>query len=591
MATSGITRPENGLLRLMARLAPYAGPHRLTIAICALLAAAAPGASALTLWWTKRLVDEILVVGRINMFAAFAAVYAAIAGSKFILDYGSYRLESQVAESIVRDVRAALFRHLLSVSPATFAGRGPGDLITHLAGDVERTQALIFSNPLRLFSDAVNLLVFLMFLLVLSWKLTLAALVVAPALFIIATKYAPRIRRAAQITRRRTSQWTAAAEERLNALPVIHMYSAQRRESARFRAAATAFMTAELRTVKIQAWSSLAVEAAVSLGGLVVLGVGAHQISRGALTVGALIAFLGGVGALYGPVKSIARSMSSFQRAAAGAERVLALLDRSSEVIESPSPKALPKLRGAIEFRNVWFDYGNGVPALRDVSFKIRAGETVAIVGASGSGKSTIIRLLLRFYDPVKGAILIDGVDIRELRLEDVRRAVTAVFQEPSLLRGTIAGNLRFSAPQATATDMRAAAIDACAAPFISRMPGGFLAPVGARGHRLSGGQQQRLALARALLRKAPVLILDEATAGVDGETETLIQDAVEKLAGQRTLIIIGHRLASLRGADRVLVIDKGQFVEEGSPQSLMSGASRYGALFASQLSKEKAVS
>jgi ATP-binding cassette, subfamily B, bacterial len=575
----------------MAHLSYFAGPWRTPIMLCGLLAMAVPAASAIMLWWTKHLVDEILVARRIELFTAFAAIYVVIASIKFFLDYAFYRLESLVAEGIVRDIRASLFKHLISVSPGTFAKRNPGDLIAHLAGDVERSQALIFSNPLQLFADAVSLLVFLALLLLLSWQLTLAALLVAPALFFVAMRYSPRIRRAAQVTRHRTSQWTALVEERLCILHAIHVFWAQDREARRFRQTCDAFMSAELRTVKIQAWSSLAIEAVVSSGGLIVLAIGAYEIDRGTLTVGALIAFLGGVGALYSPVKNIAKSVASFQRAAAGAERVINLLETESEIKETQAPREWRAAIGEIEFRNVSFDYGSGLPALQDISFKIEAGEAVSIVGPSGSGKSTIIRLLLRFFDPNQGTILIDGVDIREMPLENVRHAVTAVFQEPSIFRGTIMDNLLFASSDATMSQIRAAAINACAAPFIAKMPRGYRAQVGSRGHRLSGGQQQRLALARALLRNSPVLVLDEATAAVDGETEAFIQDAIDRLAGKRTLLVIGHRLASLRGTDRILVIDQGRLVEEGSASSLIRSGSRYSELFASQLMPEKLVS
>jgi ATP-binding cassette subfamily B protein len=576
------------LPRLMRRLAGFLAPHQGTIAVCALLALAAPGVSALMLWWTQRLVDDVLVARDAQAFLAFAGLYMLIAGAKFLLDYLATRAEAQAAEGIVTDLRGALLAHLIAASPGTFAKRGAGDLIAHLSGDVERGQALIFSNPLRLFGDVVSLVVFLAFLLMLSVKLTLAALAVAPLLFIIARRYSPRIRRAAQTTRRRASRWTALAEERLAILPAIHAFSAQAREAARFRRACDANRQAELTSVRIQAWSSLAIEAAVSLGGLGVLAIGVHEIASGTLTIGALIAFLGGVGSLYGPVRSITRSVASFERAAAGAERIVNLLDTPSEVREPRPPRILASAKGEIEFRDVSFSYG-GAPVLRDVSFKIAAGETVSLVGSSGGGKSTIVRLLLRFHDPDRGAILIDGIDIRELALADLRRAVTAVFQEPAIFRASIADNLRFAAPDADGALIRAAAADAHAAPFIEALPGRYLAPAGTRGHRLSGGQQQRLALARAFLRDSPILILDEATAAIDGETETLIQDAIARQASRRTLLVIGHRLASLRGAERVIVIDQGRVIEDARPHSLLGAESRYRALFASQLDIDRA--
>jgi ABC-type multidrug transport system fused ATPase/permease subunit len=588
MLSPSFQRGES-LLSLTFRLAHFLAPHRPAAILCGLLALAAPGLSAVMLWWTKHLVDQVLVARQFKLFAAFAGIYVVIAGCKFLLDYATTRIEAAVAEGIVRDVRASLFRHLLAVSPGTFSRHRPGDLITHLSGDVERTEALIFSNPLRLFADGASLIVFLALLFMLSWKLTLAALGAAPLLFLIAKRYSPRLRRAAQITRRRASQWTSLAEERLGALPAIHVFSAQDREALRFRAVCEANRMAELRTVKIQAWSSLAIEAAVSGGGLIVLVIGAYEIERGALTIGALIAFLGGVGSLYGPIRSIARSMVSFQRAAAGAQRVVTLLAKKSAVQEPPTPRLMRGAKGAVEFRHVSFDYGDGVPVLRDVSFAIAPGEIVSIAGPSGGGKSTIARLLLRFYDPTEGSILLDGVDIRDLALRNLRSAVTAVFQEPSILRGTVIDNLVFAEPNANEAELRAAAAQACATDFIAGMPGGYHASVGSRGNRLSGGQQQRLALARALLRKAPVLILDEATAAVDGETEALIQAAIERQAGKRTMLVVGHRLASLRGAGRVLVIEGGRLVECGAPEKLSRANSRYRQLFASQLPPERA--
>ncbi|MCC6984087.1 MAG: ABC transporter ATP-binding protein, partial [Bauldia sp.] len=274
---------------------------------------------------------------------------------------------------------------------------------------------------------------------------------------------------------------------------------------------------------------------------------------------------------------------------AAGAQRVSDLLDRPSLVRERPAARPLAPVRGAVEFRNVSFRYADGETVLRDVSLRIEPGQVVAIAGASGSGKSTLVKLLLRLYDPSTGAILVDGTDLRDLTLDSLRRAVSAVFQEPYIVQGTVGENLRYGSAGASEASVLAAAEAARVHPFVAALGAGYRAPVGPRGGRLSGGQRQRLALARAMLRNAPILVLDEATASVDSETEELILRAIEDLAGQRTLIIVGHRLSTLRRADSVLVLDHGRLVESGPPAALLRAGSRYHDLFAPQLQLARA--
>lgn len=296
-----------------------------------------------------------------------------------------------------------------------------------------------------------------------------------------------------------------------------------------------------------------------------------------------MVAYLGAIGSLYGPIRGLARAAARFQRAAAGAQRVANLLDTPSLVRERPTAKSVPSIRGAVEFCNISFNYPNSEPILRNVSFRIEPGETVAIVGSSGSGKSTLIRLLLRLYDPSAGRVLIDGADIRDMTLASLRAAVASVFQEPYIVRGSIAGNMTYGRLSVSQPELIAAARAAHVESFVATLAGGYHAAVGPRGGQLSSGQRQRLALARALLRRAPILVLDEATAAVDSETEELIHDAIEAAAGQRTIVIVGHRLSSLRRADRVIVVDHGRIVESGPPDSLLTRSTRYRDLFAPQ--------
>jgi ABC-type multidrug transport system fused ATPase/permease subunit len=336
--------------------------------------------------------------------------------------------------------------------------------------------------------------------------------------------------------------------------------------------------------VTIQAWLSLFVEAIAAIGGLLVIGLGAYEIHSGALTVGTFMAFLGAVGSLYGPARGLAKAPGRFQRASAGAQRVADLLDTCSLVEERPGARPLAKVEGALEFNDLHFAYTPGAEVLRGISLRIEPGETVAVVGPSGSGKSTLVRLALRLYDPTAGAVLIDGMDVRDITLESLRRTVGIVFQEPYVFSGSIAENIRYGQHDASDDQVAAAARAAHIHAFVDAQPGGYSTLVGPRGGSLSGGQRQRLAVARALLREPPILLLDEATASVDSEAEEMIQDALERLAGQCTILIIAHRLSSVRRADRVVVLDRGKIVETGTPEALLKPATRYHDLFAAQL-------
>jgi ABC-type multidrug transport system fused ATPase/permease subunit len=582
-------RPPQGLRDLFRRFAPYLHRCRGLVAATLLLVLLAPLIGGALLWLLKLVVDEVLVAGRLDLLFPFAGLYGGLMAARAILEYGQTRLEAAAAERLVRDLRADLYGHLLRLSSGSLRDRGAGDLIAHLDGDVDRVESLIYSAVLSLIDDLASVAFYLVFLLLLSWKLTLLSLAVAPLLVFAAARLAPRVRRAHRVARRRASAWMSLAETTLNGLPAVQAFGAEQEEGRRFAAACERQREAEVGAASVQALLSLLVEAAVAVGTLLLVVVGAIEMRQGGLTLGTLAAFLGSLGSLYGPIRGLARTTARFQRAAAGAQRVAALLDTESLIRERPDAVTLARPRGRVEFRGVSFAYPRGPEVLHDIDLRIEPGETVALVGPSGGGKSSLVQLLLRLHDPVRGAVLIDGQDLRGLTLSSVRDAVAVVFQDPFLLRASIAANIAYGRPGLPEERIVAAARAAHAEAFIAGMRAGYARPLGSRGEGLSGGQRQRLALARALACEAPILLLDEATSAVDGETEALVQDTIDRLAGRRTIVIVAHRLAAIRKADRVIVLEGGRIVEAGRPQHLLRSASRCRRLFASQLAAEAA--
>ncbi len=571
-------------IALIRRLLPRLGEVRAQWILAACLQAAGPALAACLLWSVKVLIDEVFVGRRFDQLPFIAAAYTAIAVAKVLHSYLSTRLDASITEQIAQTVRVDLYRHVLTLSPGSLRQQSNGDLLTRLSGDAERVEYLIYTGLIGLCADAFSVAVFVCVLFALSWQLTLCALIVAPMLAVISLVLAPRMRRAARVSRRRIAAWTSQAEERLGAAPIIQAFDAVDFETASFERRCAAARRAELGVAAVQARTSAVIEAIAVIGGLSVILVGTYAIQHDSLTVGTLIAFLGSIGSLYGPIGGLAKAPNRFQRAAARVQRVIELLDTQSAVSEKPDARALVAPRGEIEFKSVSFGYEPNSKVLHEVTLKIAAGETVAVVGPSGSGKSSLVKLALRLHDPREGQVLVDGHDLRDLTLKTVREAVSVVLQEPWLFRGSIAENIAYNTKVAGDSRLMAAASAAYVSEFSDKLAGGHDAPVGAVGRWLSGGQRQRIALARALYRDAPILILDEATGAVDSETEEFIQDALDRLAGRRTMVVIGHRLSTIRRADRIVVLENGRVVESGPPAVLLQTNSRCRQLFAAQL-------
>lgn len=547
-----------------------------------------PVIAVLLIWLMKLLIDEVFVARKLQLLPSFALAYVGLVAAKLLADYALTRIGAAIAEQIHQNLRVNLYRHLISVSVGSLRKYSVGDLLSRLGSDVERIAFLIYGGPVGVVFNILYAVFFVGFLFVLDWRLTLCALLSAPLLAYLSVRSSSRVRRTATILRRKATAWVARAEERLGATQVVQAFQAEAAETSAFEVQCAAARSAELRSVAVQAWLTLLVETVGAVGGLLILAVGAYEMYGERLTVGALIAFLGSVGSLYSPISSLAKTSAQFQNAAAGAQRVVELLDTPSLVVERPHAKALTDIRGSLEFSNVRFAYPGGPEVLHGISFRVEPGETVAIVGPNGSGKSTIVQLALRLYDPSEGTVSIDGIDLREVTLASLRQAISVVFQEPNVFRGTIGENIRYGKPDASDESFAAMAQAAHVHSFASVLPRGYSTPIGSRGSWLSGGERQRVALARAFLRDAPILLLDEATESVDSEAEQLIREALERFGGKRTMLIVSHRLSSVLRANRILVMSDGRITEVGSPDALQRFGTRFHELFAAQIIAKK---
>lgn len=544
----------------------------------------APALSTSLLTLVESLIDRVFVAGNLSILPPFLAGYVAIVLAKFAVERLQERAELKGGRVVAASLKADLYSHLLSVSPGTFPEMSVGQALSRMSSDTRQAEYLAFSGSLDAAANIARVTIYTVFLWTLSAKLTMVALLAVPLLAFVSLRGTGRFQQAYRHINDAVSSVTAAAEERLSARPLVAAFATADREAKEFRQKSFAAVEAEVKVWTCQAALSASFEGISAIAAVALIALGASAIHAHAMTVGGLVAYLGSLGYIYDPAKSLAKTWTKFQKAASGADRLLTIMDTPSMVQEVSMPVALGQVSGVLEFRDVHFSY-QGRKVLDGVTFRVEAGESVALVGTSGAGKSTILKLALRFYDPDAGEILLDGVDIRQLELGTLRAAISAVLQDPHLFQGSVEENLAYGNQATPTARIRSMAAAACADSFIGSLEDGYRAKTGPRGSAFSGGQRQRLALARALVREAPILILDEATAALDGETEEAIQQGLKRAAGQRTLITIAHRLASVRRAQRVLVLDSGQVVETGSPMKLLNTQSRCRELFASQLS------
>jgi ATP-binding cassette, subfamily B, bacterial len=561
--------PAVALRVIFARFWPLTAPYRRRIAAGLLLLALVPAIEAAQIWLFKLVVDDVLVPRDIRALAPLAGAYVAMAIVLAAVSFGDEYLAAWVGERFLLDLRTRVFGHLQALSPDQLDGRRLGDVLSRLGADAQAIERFILSGLGDAISAALRIVFFAAALALLSWKLALASLVVVPLFWLTARRFGGLVKHAAREKRRRSGALGAIAEEALANTALVQSLGREAAERERYRGEGMAIMDAELASVRIRGLFGPVVDLIELLGALSVIALGVWALSSGDLTIGSLLAFLAFLAQLYAPIRELSRLSNSLFAASAGAERIIELLDEAPRVRERDDAKTLDAVAGDLELRGVTYRYpGADRDALRDVNLRIAPGETVALVGPSGAGKSTLGRLLMRFADPTDGAILLDGHDLRDLRLGSLREHVGVVLQETMVPDCTVHDAIAQGRDGARKTDVEAAARRADADAFIRALPNGYDERLGQRGRRLSGGQRQRIGVARTLVRDTPVLVLDEPTTGLDAAARDRLLGPLTTLMQGCTTIIVSHDPAIVARADRVVTLEAGCIVADEPARS-----------------------
>jgi ATP-binding cassette, subfamily B, bacterial MsbA len=571
----------NPLIRLLQFSRPYRGRLAAAFGWMLLYAAGAAGLAKLI----QNVFDEVLKNGQNLAWVAAAVVAANV--FKGVGGYFSAYLMSDVGQHVVMDVRNRLFRHMLNQSAAFFARRSSGQLMSRITNDVGQVQQAVSETIGDLLRESLALVGYVGLLFFYDAKLALVFLTGAPLVMYPLARLGRRLRKTSRRSQEELEHLSHVSAEAFTGHRIVKAFATEAQEAGRFARAAERLFRANMKVTAALSALPAIMEILGGLGMAAALWYGVKEIIDGKLTSGQFTSFFAALFLMYGPAKKLSRVNANLQQASAAAERIFEILDMHSEVVDREGAVSMTRLARGIEFHDVGFHYDDDRTRkiLRGVSLKVAAGEMVAIVGRSGAGKTTMVNLLPRFYDVTSGSITVDGIDIRDVTLASLRSQIGIVTQETVLFDDTIAANIAYGTPQATEAQVESAARAAHAHGFIMAMPQGYRSVIGERGQRLSGGQRQRLAIARALLKNSPILILDEATSSLDSESEHLVQEALANLMANRTAIVIAHRLSTVRRASLIVVLERGRVIEAGRHEELLARpGGAYAKLYAMQL-------
>ncbi|MBS1907668.1 MAG: ABC transporter ATP-binding protein, partial [Actinobacteria bacterium] len=572
-------------------------PHRWALLFGAVLVVMVAVLDVAAPWPLKVVVDNVLdpkadpdsdpmlvAMGVSNLDRSGLIVFALaalllLAGLSGLSSYGSSRLLGTVGERVSATLRKRVFTHLQRMSLAFHDRQRLGDLLTRTTTDVDYVQSLLVS-ALSIFVPNLTILIFIAVICFLVDPMfALISLAVAPLLFGVVVLYRTRIKAASRMARSKDSEIASTVSETFTSVRIMQSYTSEAHHERGFAARNLARMTAGLRLIGLQSTLSPLVDVIMGIGTALVLFVGIHRVLDRSMSLGLLLVFLAYLKSLYAPMKALAKLTTVVSRGQASAERLNELLGTDPEIVDHPGAIALTEVRGAIALRDVHFGYGANDAVLHGIDLQVEPGRLIAITGPTGAGKSSIIGLIPRLYDVTGGQVLVDGHDVRDLTVQSLRRNISVVLQDSVLFHGTIRDNIVYGREGVTEEQLLAAAHAAHVDEFVDRLPEGYSTHIAERGVTLSGGQRQRIAIARAFLRDAPIVILDEPTSGLDAQSEQYVMAGLDELMKGRTVIVIAHRLSTLRKAHRIYVVDQGRIVEQGTHAELLRGGGLYAHL------------
>jgi len=577
-------------LTLYRRMLLYARPYVPRLACAMLLMVGISGLNGSTAFLVKPVLDDIFIEKNVARLAWVPLLVLAIYVVRGVLEFAQSYLMSGVGQRVVRDIRDHLYRHMQSLSLSFYMRHPTGVLMSRVLNDVSLMQTAITDAAMGIIKDIFTaaFLVFVVFYR--DWKLALVALVAFPLALWPIARFGRKLRKTSTRAQEITGGLTSHLQETISGAKLVKSFGAEGYEVDRFAARNQELFRLSMKVVKVHAMTSPLSEMFAGVGTAAVIYYGGYSVISGHSTPGNFFSFITALLMLYEPVKRLSRVNNIVQQGIAAGMRVFDVIDTLPEVMEKEGAVTLPPIRREIAFEHVDFRYAeNGEAVLRGVDFRVPAGTLAAIVGGSGAGKTTLVDLLPRFYDPQGGAVRIDGVDIRDATLASLRAQIAIVGQHTVLFNDTVRNNIAYGIPDAPMEKVTEASRRANAHGFIERMPDGYDTMVGEQGLRLSGGERQRLAIARAILKDAPVLILDEATSALDSESESVVQNALDTLMRGRTTFVIAHRLSTVRNADVILVIEEGRVIERGRHEDLLSRDTRYRNFYLKQFEERKA--
>jgi subfamily B ATP-binding cassette protein MsbA len=537
--------------------------------------------------WVAGLVRATFGEGKLAIvyFAAIATVVVAALGA--VASYTENYITTRVGQMVMLDLRQTLYHHIQRLSLSFYDRTKIGDLISRVTTDVDAIQSFVSTALLGIVAPSLTLVGMLAVMFYFNWRFTLIALSVAPILFLQVYTLTRRIKQATRAVRKKESEIVSVVAETLSSIRVVKAFAREDYEEKRLEKETLESIEMTMRARSIKARLAPIVDVIVAVGTCIVLWYGARLVLQGQFTAGALVVFLLYLGKMYKPMRDLSKMTDTISKAVIGAERIRELIRLEDRVRDLPYARTAPRFKGRIEFDRVFFGYYDAQPVLKDISLRIEPGQYVALVGPTGAGKSSIIGLIPRFYDPFSGRLAIDGEDTRNFTLRSLREQISFVLQETILFHAPIWQNIGYGKPEASRDEIVRAARLANAHEFIERMPEGYNTMVGERGVTLSGGQRQRIAIARAIIRNSPILILDEPTSGLDSSSEKLVLEALGRLTTGKTVIVITHHLETIVKADVIFTLKDGRIVERGAHQELLAQGGLYAHLYADQFRNE----